>query len=81
MPGLTQRVPRGTALVTPHQGARWGKVIITMLQPPYPWERALSPTVDEGGWAHGQVCTDMEKTKPLASTGVKTLDVTAHKSQ
>ena len=44
-----------------------------------PCERALVRTVDEGGWAPGHVWTDMEKTKSLASTGVQTLDCTAHK--
>jgi len=54
MPGLAQSVPRGTALLTPHHGAGWGRVISAMLQPPYPWERFLTTTVNEGGWAPGQ---------------------------
>jgi len=78
MPGLAQTAPRGIALLTPHHGGRQGRVISAMLQPSYPWERALAPTVDEGGWDPGQVWTDMEKTKSLASTGVQTLDCKAH---
>jgi len=73
-----RRAPRGTALLTPHDGARRGRVISAMLQPPYPWERALAPTVDEGQWVHGQVWTDKGKTKSLASTRVQTLDCMAH---
>jgi hypothetical protein len=53
-----------------------------MPQQPNPWERALATTVDEAGWAPGQVWSDMEKTKSLAPIGVQTLDRTAHnKSQ
>jgi len=82
MPGLAQTAPRGIALLTHHHGARWGTVISTTLQPPYPWERALAPTVHEGVWAPGQVWTVTEKTKSLASTGVQTLDCTEYnKSQ
>ena len=79
MPGLAQTAPSGTALLTPHHGARWGRVSSAMLQPPYSWQTALAPTVDESGGAPGQVWTDMEKTKSLASTGVQTLDCTAFK--
>ena len=82
IPGLAQTVPMDTALLTPHHGASWGRVISAMLQPTYPWERVLTPTVDEGGLAPGQVWTVMEKTISLASTRVQTLDCTAHnKSQ
>jgi hypothetical protein len=52
-----------------------------MPQQPNPWERALAPTVDEAGWAPGQVWTDM-KNISLAPSEVQTVDHTAHnKSQ
>jgi hypothetical protein len=49
MPGLAQTAPRGTALLTPHHGARWGRVISAMVQSPYPWHPLLIGWV--GPWA------------------------------
>ena len=60
MPGLAQTAHRGIALLTPYLGARWGTIISAILQPPYPWERTLAPTVYEAVWAPGQVWTDIE---------------------
>jgi len=34
-------MPRGTALLRTHHGARWGRVISAVLQPPYPWHPLL----------------------------------------
>ena len=77
MPQEAQRQSRGTILLIFNLTPRCGCVVSVMPQPLNPWKTATVSIAQEVWLALGPVKTIVQKTKPLASTGVQTTDCPA----
>jgi hypothetical protein len=69
-----QRQSRGTILLILNLTPRCGCVVNVMPQPLDPCKTAMVSTVKEVWLVSGPVQTIVEKTKPLAPTGVQTTE-------
>ena len=71
------RQSTSTILLILNLTPKCGCVVIVMPQPLDPWKTATVSNVKEVWLASGPVQTSVEKTKPLASTGVQTTECPA----